>query len=147
MNDDTRPAPDEIQQALNRLEVLTGRKLRGDVVLKPVWWCCAVDPAGNEQGIGRAITFKDARALAWINLFRHCLDPREVPLEIPDDWKFQMMRFSANLNALLGRSGRQTKERSRERADKCDDELGQQHQNDVGAESASSHVVIWSSGV
>jgi hypothetical protein len=51
--------------------------------------------------------------MAWINVFRSAqyFDPREVPLEIPDDWKFQMMRFSANLNALLGRSGRQTKER------------------------------------
>jgi hypothetical protein len=33
MNDYTRPEPDEIQHPLNRLEVLTGRKLRGDVVL------------------------------------------------------------------------------------------------------------------
>src|SRR6476619_4822853 len=79
MDGDTRPGPDEIQHALDRLELLTGRKLRGDV-----------DPEGHERGVGRAITFKDARALAWINVFRsaHCLDPREVPLEIPNSCVF-----------------------------------------------------------
>jgi hypothetical protein len=94
-----RPRPREIRSALARFARLACRNLRTDVQCQRIFHCTAVDPEGRERGVGRARTAEDARALAWINVFRHT--PVAVPVEIPDGWLFQTMRFSADLNAIL----------------------------------------------
>ena len=95
----TKPSPREIRSALARFAGLACRKVREDVQRHPIFHCTAVDPEGRERGVGRARTAEDARALAWINVFRHT--PVPIPLGIPDGWQFQTMRFSPDLNAIL----------------------------------------------
>jgi hypothetical protein len=77
-------------------------------LLKPRGRGKAVDPKGGERGIGRARTAEDARALAWISVFRHTTV--RIPLKIPQGWLFPMMRFSADLNAFLSNGKPQQKE-------------------------------------
>ena len=95
----TKPSPREIRSALARVAELAFRNLREDVQRQPIFHCTALDPEGRERGVGRARTAGDARALAWINVFRHT--PVLIPLEIPDGWHFQTMRFSRELNELV----------------------------------------------
>jgi hypothetical protein len=65
-----------------------------------IFHCTAIDPQGCERGIGRAFSAKDARALAWVAVFRHTRVP--VPLSIPEGWQFQTMRFSRDFSAIQG---------------------------------------------
>jgi hypothetical protein len=94
-----KPRPREIRSTLARFARLTCRNLREEVQRQPIFHCTAVDPEGRERGVGRARTAEDARALAWINVFRHT--PVAIPVEIPEGWLFQTMRFSLDLNAIL----------------------------------------------
>jgi hypothetical protein len=94
-----KPSPREIKSALARSAGLRCRNLREDVQRQPVFHCTAVDPQGRERGTGRALTAEDARALAWVDEFRHTRVP--VPLRIPDGWDFHTMRFSRDLSAIL----------------------------------------------
>jgi hypothetical protein len=90
--------------ALARFAALAFRNLPDEVQHQPIFHCTALDPDGRERVVGRARATEDARALAWINVFRHTAVP--IPLEIPDGWQFQTMRFSRDLNAILGTDNR-----------------------------------------
>jgi hypothetical protein len=96
-----KPTSRDIRSVLARLSGLACRNLREDAQRQPIFHCTAIDPEARERGVGRARTAKDARALAWINVFRHTQVP--IPLKIPEGWLFQTMRFSADLNAILRR--------------------------------------------
>ena len=96
----TKPSPREIRSALARFATLAFRNLRDEVQHQPIFHCTALDHDGRERGVGRARATEDARALAWINVFHHTAVP--IPLEIPDGWQFRAMRFSRDLNAILG---------------------------------------------
>jgi hypothetical protein len=88
-----RPTPDDIRAAITQVE--TGEWL--DPSVTPVCWSCDLyDPDGVKVVNAQGHTAAEAARLAWVcamapdALSEAYVDHDEVPLEIPDNWRFEL---------------------------------------------------------
>ena len=98
----TKPTPDEIEATIAGMVGL-GPLGPGDpdASYAPLWWVIAIDPQGNERGIGTDHTLAGARAAAWVLSHDEIADhygrvPLSmdafccVPRDVPDGWTFEI---------------------------------------------------------
>jgi hypothetical protein len=88
----TLPTPDEIDAVIFDMIAAEAAQVHewSDTNLSELWFCWAFDPQGQCRGGAFAYTPTEARALAWIGLWRPDCDLRAVPRDVPKGWTFEV---------------------------------------------------------